>query len=62
MEMQSNHQYQEDVHIEKLRLILESEQKREITLTEASEVGSSLIAFFEALADGSDNRLSEDTT
>jgi len=38
------------LHIEELRSILEVEQDREISLTEASEIGLSLIDFFEVLA------------
>jgi len=37
--------------IENLRVILEQKQKREISPSEAAEVGQSLIDFFELLAD-----------
>jgi hypothetical protein len=37
--------------IENLRIILEQKQKREISPSEAAEVGQSLIDFFELLAD-----------
>lgn len=37
--------------IESLRLILEREQERPFTYEEAQEVGESLIAFFEVLAE-----------
>jgi hypothetical protein len=37
--------------VENLRIILEQKQKREITSSEAAEVGQSLIDFFELLAD-----------
>lgn len=62
MNMQLNHFHQEDIQLERLRKILEVEQNREVSIAEASEVGSSLIAFFETLADGFDNQLADDTT
>jgi hypothetical protein len=37
---------------EHLRLILESEQRRAVTYSEAVEVGDSLLSFFQILADG----------
>jgi hypothetical protein len=37
--------------IESLRLILERQQHRSVTYFEATEVGESLIAFFELLAE-----------
>jgi len=46
--------YQEEDRVEQLQRILEREQKSEITYTEASEIGDSLIKFFEILADESD--------
>lgn len=45
--------YQEEDRVEQLKRILEREQKSDITYTEASEIGASLIHFFEILADES---------
>lgn len=45
---------QTEDRVELLRRILEREQKDEITYTEASEIGDSLIRFFEILAENTD--------
>lgn len=43
--------------VESLRLILEREQGREISRSEALEVGEALVRFFEVLAeDGADGK------
>lgn len=42
----------EDTTIESLRVILETQQCRPVAFKEASEVGASLISFYELLADG----------
>lgn len=39
---------------EHLRLILESEQQRAVTYSEAVEVGDSLLSFFQILAEDAD--------
>jgi hypothetical protein len=41
---------QNDGAIQALRQILESEQQRPVTLSEAQEIGEDLLAFYEALA------------
>ena len=53
MFLEGNQQELEHDRIEDLRLILEREHQRSIRLTEAQEVGESLLAFFELLADDS---------
>lgn len=50
-DFEGNHQLQETDKVEALRAILEREQSRPVTYEEASEVGESLITFFEVLAD-----------
>ncbi len=41
--------------IEVLRMILERQQARDVTYEEATEIGQSLITFFEVLGEGSDS-------
>jgi hypothetical protein len=41
-----------DDHLEELRLILAQQQEREVGRDEAREIGSSLLEFFQILADG----------
>ena len=53
MFLEGNNQESDHDRIEDLRLILEREQQRSISLAEAQEVGESLLAFFELLADDS---------
>jgi hypothetical protein len=53
--------HREKDQVERLRLILESEQNRKVSFAEASEIGSNLISFFETLAEGSDNQIADNT-
>ncbi len=48
---EDTNQAQESDRVEHPRLILERQQSRAITLEEASEVGESLITFFEILGE-----------
>jgi hypothetical protein len=47
----------ESEQIESLRLILEKEQGHSVSCDEATEVGDSLLSFFELLGDDTDNAL-----
>ena len=52
--MENSITYQENDRVELLKRILENEQKTEISYNEALEISSSLIHFFEILADETD--------
>ena len=51
MSYEGNSQLVKDDRIESLRIILEREQHRSVTYSEAAEIGESLIDFFVVLAD-----------
>jgi len=54
MEKEGNNQVLSRDSVESLQHILERQQQRLVIYTEAREVGESLIAFFEALAQDQD--------
>lgn len=48
---------QQHDEVETLRLILENEQKRNITYDEALEIGESLVSYFKTLANQEDTTM-----
>lgn len=59
-DIEGNNQIREEGdRVETLRLILERQQSKAVTREEASDIGESLIAFFEILGDESEALQSE---